>query len=121
MANKLFVGSLPFATTSDELRDIFSKAGSEAEANIVMDKMTGRSRGFGFVEMADEAGAKKAIAELNGSEVEGRKIFVAEARPSNDDRGGAPKSQDDDSSKPEPEEPKEEEAAAADKPTEEEK
>lgn len=116
MANKLFVGSLPFATTSDELRDIFSKAGGVVEANVVMDKMTGRSRGFGFVEMADEAGAKKAIAELNGSEVAGRKIFVAEARPSNDDRGGASPNQDD-SSKPEPEEPKEE----ADKPTEDQK
>lgn len=128
MANKLFVGSLPFATTSDELRDIFSKAGSVVEANIVMDKMTGRSRGFGFVEMTDEAGAKKAIAELNGSDVAGRKIFVAEARPSNDDKGGAPSNRDD-SVKPEPEEPKEEVAAEeaeekteeADKPTEDKK
>ncbi len=81
MANKLFVGSLPFATTSEQLREMFAKVGEVTEANVVTDKMTGRSRGFGFVEMANEEGAKKAIAQLNGSEVEGRKIFVSEARP----------------------------------------
>lgn len=81
MATKLFVGSLPFATTSDQLREIFSKAGNVTEANVVTDKMTGRSRGFGFVEMASEEDAKKAIDTLNGTEVEGRKIFVSEARP----------------------------------------
>ena len=80
MATKLFVGSLPFATTSDQLREIFAKAGQVADANVVMDKMTGRSRGFGFVEMASEDDAKKAL-ELNGTEVDGRKIFVSEARP----------------------------------------
>jgi len=81
MAKKLFVGSLPFTTTSDQLREIFVKAGEVTEANVVMDKMTGRSRGFGFVEMATEGDAKKAIDTLNGTEVEGRKIFVSEARP----------------------------------------
>lgn len=81
MANKLFVGSLPFATTSEQLQEMFAKVGEVTEANVVTDKMTGRSRGFGFVEMANEEGAKKAIAQLNGSEVEGRKIFVSEARP----------------------------------------
>lgn len=81
MAAKLFVGSLPFSTTSDELREIFAKVGQVVEANVVMDKMTGRSRGFGFVEMASEGDAKKAIDSLNGSEVGGRKIFVSEARP----------------------------------------
>ena len=81
MATKLFVGSLPFATTSDALREIFAKAGGVVEANVVMDKMTGRSRGFGFVEMATEEDAKKAVDTLNGTEVEGRKIFVSEARP----------------------------------------
>lgn len=81
MATKLFVGSLPFATTSDQLTEMFSKAGKVAEANVVMDKMTGRSRGFGFVEMATEEDAKKAIDTLNGTEVDGRKIFVSEARP----------------------------------------
>lgn len=81
MATKLFVGSLPFSTTSDELRDVFAKAGEVTEANVVMDKQTGRSRGFGFVEMSSDEAAKKAIADLNGSEIGGRKIFVSEARP----------------------------------------
>lgn len=81
MATKLFVGSLPFSTTSDQLREIFAKAGQVTEANVVMDKMTGRSRGFGFVEMATEEDAKKAIDTVNGTEVDGRKIFVSEARP----------------------------------------
>lgn len=81
MATKLFVGSLPFSTTSDELRDVFAKAGEVTEANVVMDKQTGRSRGFGFVEMSSEEAAKKAVSELNGAEVGGRKIFVSEARP----------------------------------------
>ena len=81
MATKLFVGSLPFATTSDQLRAIFEKVGKVADANVVTDKMTGRSRGFGFVEMASDEDAKKAIDKLNGSDVDGRKIFVSEARP----------------------------------------
>ena len=81
MANKLFIGSLPFATTSDELKEIFAKVGEVASANVVTDKMTGRSRGFGFVEMAKDEDAKTAIEKLNGSDVGGRKIFVSEARP----------------------------------------
>lgn len=81
MAVKLFIGSLPYTTTSDQLKDIFAKAGSVVSANVVMDKMTGRSRGFGFVEMATDEDAKKAIKELNETEVDGRKIFVSEARP----------------------------------------
>ncbi len=81
MAKKLFVGSLPYSTTSDQLREIFEKAGQVADANVVMDKMTGRSRGFGFVEMANDDDAKKAIDTLNGTEIDGRKIFVSEARP----------------------------------------
>ena len=88
MATKLFVGSLPFETTSDELREIFAKAGKVADANVVMDKMTGRSRGFGFVEMASETDAKSAIDTLNGTDVGGRKIFVSEARPQRGDSGG---------------------------------
>lgn len=81
MATKLFVGSLPFATTSEALKAVFEKAGAVVEANVVSDKTTGRSRGFGFVEMATEEDAKKAVDQLNGSEVEGRKIFVSVARP----------------------------------------
>ena len=81
MAAKLFVGSLPFSTTSDQLQAMFAAAGTVASANVIMDKMTGKSRGFGFVEMSTDEEAKKAIAELNGTEVDGRKIFVSEARP----------------------------------------
>ena len=81
MAAKLFVGSLPFATTSDQLREMFAKVGQVVDANVVTDKMTGRSPGFGFVEMASDEDAKKAITTLNGSDLEGRKIFVSEARP----------------------------------------
>lgn len=81
MALKLFVGNLPYVVSSDQLQEIFAKVGKVTEANVVVDKMTGRSRGFGFVEMATEEDTKKAIAELNEAEVEGRKIFVAEARP----------------------------------------
>lgn len=80
MANKLFVGSLAWATTGDSLRAAFEKAGKVTEANIVMDKATGRSRGFGFVTMETEEDAKKAVDELNGTELDGRKIFVSEAR-----------------------------------------
>ena len=81
MATKLFVGSLAWATTSEALRAAFEKAGKVKEANVVMDKMSGRSRGFGFVEMESDEDAKKAIDTLNGTDLDGRKIFVAEARP----------------------------------------
>lgn len=89
MATKLFVGSLAWATTSDELRDVFAKAGQVVEANVVMDKQTGKSRGFGFVEMANDADAKKAVDTLNGTDLGGRKIFVSEARPQKDDSRGS--------------------------------
>ena len=81
MNKRLFVGSLPFEATSDELKDIFAKIGAVVSANVIVDKMSGRSKGFGFVEMESEEDAKKAIETLNGSEVGGRKIFVSEARP----------------------------------------
>ena len=84
MANKLFVGSLPFATTSDELKELFAQAGEVAEANIVTDKMTGRSRGFGFVEMANDADAQKAISALDGTDFEGRRLGVSVAKPRED-------------------------------------
>ena len=81
---KLFVGSLAWATTGDSLRAAFEKAGKVREANIVMDKATGRSRGFGFVEMESDDDAKKAIDQLNGTDLDGRKIFVSEARAQED-------------------------------------
>lgn len=81
MAKKLFVGSLPFETTSEELNKLFAEIGDVESANIVTDRMSGRSRGFGFVEMAKDGDATKAVEKLNGSEIGGRKIVVNEARP----------------------------------------
>jgi len=81
MAKKLFVGSLPWSTTSDELKDHFSKAGSVTSATVITDRMTGRSKGFGFVEFENDGDADKAIEMFNGSELGGRNITVNEARP----------------------------------------
>ena len=81
MATKLYIGGLPYQTTQDELRDAFSKAGAVASVSIIMDKMTGRSRGFGFVEMEQEADAQKAIEMWNGQDFDGRKLTVNEAKP----------------------------------------
>ena len=83
MAKKLYVGGLPYNTTDAELKDAFSKAGTVVSANVISDKMTGRSRGFGFVEMED-ADADKAVEMFNGQELGGRKITVNEARPMGD-------------------------------------
>ena len=81
MATKLYVGGLPYQTTQDELRDAFSQAGAVASASIIIDKMTGRSRGFGFVEMENDADAQKAIELWNGKDFGGRKLTVNEAKP----------------------------------------
>ncbi|OGG40397.1 hypothetical protein A3A21_03200 [Candidatus Jorgensenbacteria bacterium RIFCSPLOWO2_01_FULL_45_25b] len=81
MAKKLFVGGLPYSTTDDELRDAFSKAGTVTSATIIMDKMMGRSKGFGFVEMENDAEAEAAITMWNGQDFSGRKLTVNEARP----------------------------------------
>jgi RNA recognition motif-containing protein len=81
VATKLFVGNLDYTVTSDELRDLFSQAGTVADAVVITDKMSGRSRGFGFVEMSSDEEAKAAIEKLNGADLKGRKINVNEARP----------------------------------------
>ena len=81
MARKLFVGGLPYRTTNDELRDAFAKAGEVASASIVTDRETGRSRGFGFVEMAQDGDADSAISMWNGKELDGRTLTVSDARP----------------------------------------
>ena len=80
MAKKLYVGNLSYTTTSDSLRTAFAKSGTVVSANVLTDKMTGRSRGFGFVEMED-ADAEGAISSWNGAELDGRKLTVNEARP----------------------------------------
>jgi cold-inducible RNA-binding protein len=81
MAKKLYVGGLPWATTQDALKQAFSAAGEVSSATIITDKMTGRSRGFGFIEMVNDADAEKAIEMFNGKDFEGRTLTVNEARP----------------------------------------
>lgn len=81
MAKKLYVGGLPYSTTDAEMKEAFSVAGNVVSATILMDKMTGRSRGFGFVEMSTDEEADKAIELLNGKDFGGRKLTVNEARP----------------------------------------
>lgn len=81
MAKKLYVGGLPYKTTNDELQAYFSTAGEVTSAVIIIDKMTGRSKGFGFVEMENEAEADNAISMFNGKDFEGRNLTVNEARP----------------------------------------
>ena len=81
MANKLYVGNLPYNTTDADLKDTFSQAGAVQEAVVIMDKMSGRSKGFGFVTMATDAEAQAAIEMFNGKDFGGRSIVVNEARP----------------------------------------
>ena len=81
MATKLYVGGLPYSTQEDALKELFAQAGSVTSAVIIMDKMSGRSKGFGFVEMGSEDEAQKAISMFNDQEFEGRKLTVNEARP----------------------------------------
>jgi len=82
MAKKLFVGSLPFSVRDEDLKQLFEQIGEIESATVVMDKFQpDRSRGFGFVEMANDDDAQKAIDQLNGSDLEGRAIVVNEARP----------------------------------------
>ena len=84
---KLFVGSLSFDTREDDLRTAFAAYGTPTSVAVITDRDTGRSKGFGFVEFASAEEAKKAMDALNGTELQGRKITVAEARP-REDRGG---------------------------------
>lgn len=84
MGKKLFVGNVPYNITEDELKSAFSAAGEVASVAIITDKMTGRPRGFVFVEMATEEGAQKAIEMMNGKEVAGRALNVNEAKPRED-------------------------------------
>jgi len=81
MAKKLYVGSLSYSTNDGSLKDAFSQAGEVTSAQVIMDKMTGRSKGFGFVEFANDSDADKAIEMWNGKELDGRKLIVNVARP----------------------------------------
>lgn len=90
MSNKLFVGGLAWATTEDSLRNLFSQVGTVTSASVISDRYTGRSKGFGFVEMSSPDEAQRAIQELNGKELDGRTIVVNEAKPMapRENRGG---------------------------------
>lgn len=79
--NKLYVGGIPYSSTNEDLKAHFSKAGEVKDASIIIDKMTKRSKGFGFVEMADKEGAEKAISMFNGQDFMGRNLTVNLARP----------------------------------------
>lgn len=84
---KLYVGNLPWSMNNDSLKELFASYGEIVEAIVISDRMSGRSKGFGFVTFADEAAAEKAAAEMNGKDVEGRQIVVNVARP-REERGG---------------------------------
>ncbi len=98
MGNKIYVGGLPFSTTEGQLQEMFSAHGTVESARVITDKFTGKSRGFGFVEMSSGGEAQKAIEALNGTDIEGRSLTVNEAKPQEkrsdfgggrrDDRGG---------------------------------
>ena len=88
MGSKLYVGGLPYSATQDELTELFAAHGTVTSANIISDKFTGQSRGFGFVEMSSEDEAKAAIEALNSTEFGGRTLTVNEARPQAPRTGG---------------------------------
>ena len=90
MAAKLYVGNLPYSATEDGLKNHFASAGSVASVKIIIDRETGRSKGFGFVEMDSEDGAQAAVSQLDGQEFEGRSLRVSEAKPQpeRESRGG---------------------------------
>lgn len=81
MAKRLFVGNLPYSIDDNSLSTLFGEVGTVASATVIIDRMSGRAKGFGFVEMSSDEEADKAVAELNGREMDGRKIVVNEARP----------------------------------------
>ena len=89
MNNKLYVGGLPYSVTAGKLQEIFEAHGTVESARVITDKFTGRSRGFGFVEMGSPAEAQKAMQALNGTQLEGRTLVVSEARPQDNRSGGS--------------------------------
>ncbi len=91
MSMKLYVGNLPFQTTGDQLRDLFSQVGTVESATVVEDRESGRSRGFGFVEMSTKEEGQKAISELNGKDFNGRPLTVNEAKQREERGRGGPR------------------------------
>jgi RNA recognition motif-containing protein len=92
MATKLFVGNLPFGATGAELEGLFGQVGTVTSANVISDKFTGQSRGFGFVEMGSTQDAQAAIEKFNGYELQGRALTVNEAKPQENRGGGGGRS-----------------------------
>ena len=88
MSIKIYVGNLSFNTSNNDLTDMFAEFGAVQSSNVIEDRETGRSRGFGFVEMASKAEGEAAISGLNGKEIDGRELKVNEAKP-REDRGGS--------------------------------
>jgi cold-inducible RNA-binding protein len=88
MSNKLFVGNISFNTTENDLQDAFAAHGTVLEANLMVDRVSGRPRGFGFVTMSTPEEAKAAIAAMNGASLDGRNLTVNEARPREERSGG---------------------------------
>ena len=88
MGSKIYVGGLPYAATEQQLSDLFAQHGAVASARVITDKFTGQSRGFGFVEMSSDEEAQKAIAALNGTQMDGRTLTVNEAKPMEPRSGG---------------------------------
>ncbi len=88
MSKKLYVGGLPYAVTDQRLEEVFSEHGTVESARVVTDRDTGRSRGFGFVEMESQGEAESAISALNGTDLDGRTLTVNEARPRENRSGG---------------------------------
>jgi cold-inducible RNA-binding protein len=90
MGKKLYVGNLPFSTTTNDLEELFAQAGTVESVNIITDKFSGRSRGFGFVEMGTEEEAQAAIERFDGQDLQGRPLKVNEAKPQGDRSGRGP-------------------------------
>ncbi|HSR44875.1 MAG TPA: RNA-binding protein [Acidimicrobiia bacterium] len=84
----IYVGNLPYSYTSSDLENLFTPYGEVTSAQVIMDRATGRSRGFGFIEMADDAAGREAIEKLDGYDLDGRRLTVNEARPRQERRGG---------------------------------
>lgn len=89
MATKLFVGSLAYSVNDDQLKELFETVGTVVSANVISDRDSNRSKGFGFVEMSSDAEAAEAVKQLNGKELDGRSIAVSEARPREDKPRGS--------------------------------
>jgi RNA recognition motif-containing protein len=92
MAHKLFVGGLPYSTSNERLRELFAEVGQVESATVVTDRETGRSRGFGFVEMSTAEEAEQAVSRLNGQQLDGRRLQVEKAKENGGGGGGARRS-----------------------------